>query len=145
MSSGDLSISPSLTIPEGEIEETASRSSGPGGQHVNKTNTRVTLRWNVRESPVLSDAQRARVIENLGARLTLRGALVVSAEKTRSRSKNRQLAQERLAELVGDALLTPKERRATRPTRSSRERKLAEKARRGELKRHRGRVQRDED
>lgn len=122
-------------IPGSELREQASRAGGPGGQHVNKTSTRVTLRWNAAESSALSAAQRARLLERLGSRLTREGEVVVHASDERSRTRNRALARERLAELVRRALAVRRPRRATRPTAGSRERRLAAKQRRASLKR----------
>jgi ribosome-associated protein len=141
----DLQIRPGLSIPGSELVETASRSSGPGGQHVNKTNTRVTLRWSVPESEALSAQQRRRLLRRLAARLTRRLQLVVHAGRFRSRARNRQLARERLAELVRDALRTRRARVPTRPSRAARERTRADKQRRSAVKRGRGRVRGDDD
>lgn len=140
----DLRIQPGVVIPGDEIEETASRSSGPGGQHVNKTETRVTLRWNARETLAVPAERRGRLLRRLAPRLTQRGHLVVHAQRFRSRSRNRELARERLAELIREALVVPKKRRATRPTRGSKERSLAAKKRRGDVKKLRSRPRRDE-
>ncbi len=124
-------------IPAAELRETASRSGGPGGQHVNKTSTRVTLRWNVAESACLDAEQRRRLTRRLGARLTRAGELVVHARRHRSRARNRELARERLAELVREGRARPRRRVATRPTRTSRARRIEGKRRRGALKRRR--------
>lgn len=133
----DLEVRPGLVIPAAELRETASRSGGPGGQHVNKTSTRVTLRWNVAESACLGAEQRRRLARRLGARLTRAGELVVHARRHRSRARNRELARERLAELVREGLARPRRRVATRPTRTSRARRIEGKRRRGALKRTR--------
>lgn len=138
-----LDVRPDLRIPEDELHESASRSSGPGGQHVNKTETRVTLRWSVRDSRALREDQRARLLSQLAGRLTQRGHLVVHAQRTRSRARNRELARERLAELVRDALHAPAERVATRPSRAQRARRLDVKRRRSAVKRTRCRPRED--
>jgi ribosome-associated protein len=140
---GDLRIRSDLTLPAAELRETASRSSGPGGQHVNKTNTRVTLRWSVAESEALTAAQRRRLLRRLAGRLTRRDALVVHAGRFRSRARNRELARARLAELVRDALETRRARVATAPSRAARARTREAKQRRAALKRTRGRVRAD--
>jgi ribosome-associated protein len=140
---GDLQIRTDLTLPAAELNETASRSSGPGGQHVNKSNTRVTLRWSVAESEALTPAQRRRLRRRLAGRLTRRGALVVHAGRYRSRTRNRELARARLTELVRDALQTRRARVATAPSRSARERAREDKKHRAALKRTRGRVRQD--
>ncbi len=138
-----LEIQPGLRIPADEIRETASRSSGPGGQHVNKTETRVTLRWNAAKSRVLSQEQRRRLLSRLGSRLTRRGHLVVHAQRFRSRGRNRHLARERMAELVREALHTQRARVPTRPSRAQRARRLEGKRQRSAVKRQRGRPRED--
>jgi ribosome-associated protein len=141
MGAADLPVQAGLVIPGEELRETASRAGGPGGQHVNKANTRVTLRWDAVASAALSDAQRRRLRRSLGRRLTAAGELVVHAARHRSRARNRELARERLAELVREALRTRAARVATRPTRGSRERALEAKRRRAATKRRRSRVE----
>lgn len=133
----DLEVRRGVVIPAEELVESASRSSGPGGQHVNKASTRVTLRWRPQGSAALSPAQQARVCARLEARLTRAGELIVHAQRHRSRSRNRELARERLAELVRDALATRASRVPTRPGRAARQRALDEKRRRGRVKRMR--------
>jgi ribosome-associated protein len=139
----DLRVQSDVVIPATEIEESASRSGGPGGQHVNKTSTRVTLRWNVPSSHAVGEIRRSRLLSRLASRLTRDGDLVVHAGSRRSRSQNRELARERLAELVREALQIQRRRIATRASRSSRERKLAAKKRRSAVKQTRGRVRDD--
>ena len=97
MSERDLPVRRGLAIPAGELRESASRAGGPGGQHVNKVSTRVTLRWNALESAVLTPAQLGRLRRRLRTRLTRNGELVVHARRHRSRARNRELARERLA------------------------------------------------
>ena len=134
-----------VVIPASELEETASRSGGPGGQHVNKSNTRVTLRWCLRESSVLDPVARRRVEERLGARVTRAGELIVHAGTHRSRERNRALARERLAELVRNALRTRVPRVPTRAGAGVRARGREDKRRHSATKRARRRVRRDED
>jgi ribosome-associated protein len=141
----DLVVRRGLVIPAAELRESASRASGPGGQHVNKSNTRVTLRWNVAESERLTDAQRRRLTDRLGGRVTRSGDLVVHASTRRSRAQNRTLARERLAELVRDALRTTAPRVATKPSRGVVARTLDEKRRRSATKQARRRVRRDDE
>jgi len=135
----DLPVRPGLVIPAAELEEAASRSGGPGGQHVNKTSTRVTLRWHLRASESLDPVDRTRLLRRLGTRLTRAGDLVVHARRHRSRARNRELARERLVEIVLDALATRTSRTATRPTRASRKRRLDDKRHRSSVKRTRQR------
>ena len=137
---GGLRVRPGLVIPAGELRESATRSRGPGGQNVNKTSTRVTLRWNVRESGCLSASQRARLLDRLGSRLTRTGDLVVHCDRTRSQARNREHARERLVEIVLGGLATKRPRRPTKPTGASRKRRVEAKVRRGAVKRGRGRV-----
>jgi ribosome-associated protein len=141
----DLAVTSRLTIPAREIAELASRASGPGGQHVNKSNTRVTLRWNIRHSPVLLSEQRARLLHRLGPVLTRDGELVVHADGERSRARNLAAARRRLAERVAQALWVERPRRATRPSLASKERHLDRKRRQSKLKRGRGRVREHDD
>ncbi len=136
----DLRVRADLVIPAGELREAATRSSGPGGQHVNKVSTRVTLRWNVAGSSSLTTSQRRRLREKLGARLTAMGDLVVNSDRTRSRARNREYARDRIVEIVSAALARPRPRKPTRPTAASRARRRAEKTRRSKVKRTRGRV-----
>lgn len=141
---GDIEIGPHFVLPAEEVSEAASRASGPGGQHVNKTNTRVTLRWNVRESQAVNASQRARLLDQLGVRLTRDGDLIVHADRQRSRARNREDAQRRLAELVREALAQHEIRRPTVPSRASKLRIQKQKAVRSAVKRGRGRVSRDD-
>ncbi len=145
MASADLEVPVGLAIPliipGAELQELASRSSGPGGQNVNKVSTRVTLRWNALESDAVTGAQRERIRRGLASRLTRRGLLVVHAKRHRSRSRNRELARERLAELVAGALRQLRPRVGTRPSRASGRRVRAAKQQRSELKRRRRRVE----
>ncbi|MCP4037786.1 MAG: aminoacyl-tRNA hydrolase [bacterium] len=141
---GDLEIPPYLVISETEIEEAASRSGGPGGQHVNKSNTRVTLRWDLRASTAPSERQRATLLERLAPRLTRTGELVVHADRTRSRSRNREQARDRIRELVREALCERPDRRPTRPTRASKHRLRRTKTLRSQVKRTRGRITRED-
>jgi ribosome-associated protein len=138
-----LQVRPGLQIPEDELSEQASRAGGPGGQKVNKTSSRVTLRWSVANSAALSERQRARLLARLGPRLTRDGDLVLHAQRSRSQAGNRELARARLVELVRAALVERAPRRATQPTRASRERKLDAKRRRSVRKRERSGIEFD--
>jgi ribosome-associated protein len=123
-----LPVNGSVAIPRSELDVRASRAGGPGGQHVNTSSTRVEVTWNVRTSAALNGDQRLRVLTALASRL---------ASDTRSQRQNRELAEQRLAEVVRRALVVPKKRKATRPTRSSVERRLEGKKRSGEKKKGR--------
>ena len=132
-----------LVVPATELVERFSRSSGPGGQSVNTTDSRVELEYDVAASPVLTDAQRRRVLRRLEGRLT-DGRVVVDASEHRSQHRNRVAARERLADLLRTALAPPPpSRRPTRPTRGSQRRRLEAKKQRGQIKALRGRVDGD--
>jgi len=132
-----LEITPGVTIPSSELDARATRSSGPGGQHVNTSSTRVELVWRLTESRAINDAQRSRIREKLTARLDADGNVRVVASDTRSQRQNRALAEDRLAILVRRALAIPKPRKKTKPTRGAEERRLEDKHRRGNVKRER--------
>lgn len=134
----DLFIRPGLAIPEEELTFTSSRSSGPGGQHVNKTSTRVTLAFDIDRSPSLSPYQKSRLKERLGSRINAEGILRVVAGRERSQLANHQAAVARFTQLLYQALQEEPERVATRPTAAARERRLSSKRRRSHLKRDRG-------
>ena len=130
----DVRVDASLTIPADELVIRASRSGGPGGQHVNTTSSRIELRWDVRASRAPDESQRARLLERLASRLTADGVLVLHASEHRSQLRNREAAVGRLRTLVAEALIEPEERRATRPSRAARRRRLDEKRVRGRTK-----------
>ncbi len=131
----DLPVGRGLTIPGGELRERFSRSSGPGGQSVNTTDSRVTLSWDVAATTALSGPRRARVLERLAPRL-VDGVVSVTSETERSQLLNRRAARERLAALVAEALAPPpRKRRPTKPTKGSQRRRLEAKKQRGETKR----------
>lgn len=137
MSAKDLIVAPGLVIPGSELSESASRASGPGGQNVNKRSTRVTLSWSLRDSQAIDAAQRARLLAHFAARLTLRGRLIVHAERERSQARNRALARERLAEWIRAALAPHEPRIPTRASRAARRRVLDAKRRQGARKQQR--------
>jgi len=135
----DLEVSPALTIPERELGWRFSRSSGPGGQHVNTSDSRVELFWNVADSTVLSDEARMLLLTRLAHRL-VGGTLTVASSEQRSQLRNRETALRKLAELVADGLAPePAARRRTKPTRGSARRHLAAKQQRSATKRGRQR------
>ncbi len=128
-----------LVVPDAELVERFSRSSGPGGQGVNTTDSRVELRWDVARSSALSDLQRSRVLDRLAARID-DGVLVIAASEHRSQWQNRTAARARLVAMLRDALEPPSPaRRATRPSRAAQQRRLDTKRRRGEVKANRRR------
>ncbi len=130
----DIVVGPALTIPEAELSWRFSRSSGPGGQHVNTSDSRVELMWNAAESPALSDEQRAVVLAQLGRRLS-GGVLTVTAHEQRSQLRNREIAMQKLGALVAAALAPPPaSRRPTKPTRGSKRRHQAAKQQRSATK-----------
>ncbi|PPF26816.1 aminoacyl-tRNA hydrolase [Rathayibacter tritici] len=135
----DLEVRPGLVVPASELQWRFSRSSGPGGQHVNTSDSRVQLTWNVAASTALSEEQRARVLERLGRRL-VSGAITVTVAQERSQLRNRETALEMLRGLVSTALAPPSApRRPTRPTRGSTRRRLAAKQQRSAAKQQRRR------
>ena len=135
----DLEVSPALTIPAAELRWRFSRSSGPGGQHVNTSDSRVELSWNVAESLALSDGQRLTLTTRLESRL-VGGVITVTASEQRSQLRNREIALAKLANLISEGLAPDgPRRRATKPTRGSNRRRLAAKVQRSATKQQRRR------
>jgi len=134
---GRLIVNGRVRVPAHELTVRATKSGGPGGQHVNTSSTRVEVYWNLRESAALSDEQRERLATRLATKLDARGGLRVVAADTRSQAQNRALALSRLAAMLREALVVPKVRRATKPSRGQREQRLDEKKRRSHVKRDR--------
>ena len=139
-----LDVSPELRVPFAELEFRASRSGGPGGQHVNTSSTRVELTWDVAGSPTLSEEQRRHLLARLATRLDGAGRLRVVSSATRSQLRNREDATERLREVVASALVVPKKRKRTRPTCAAKAARLESKRRRAATKRDRRPPKRDE-
>ena len=139
-----LDVSPELRLPLSELEFRATRSGGPGGQHVNTSSTRVEVWWDVAASPSLSEEQRARLLSRLATRLDQTGRLRLVSSGSRSQLRNREDVTERLRELVAQALVVPRPRRKTKPTRASKVARAEAKRRRSAVKRDR-RPPRDDD
>jgi len=144
MPDGYLSIIPGFQLPLSELEYRASRSGGPGGQHVNTSSTRVEVWWDVAGSAALSGDQRERLLQKLAPRLDSNGRLRLVSSGTRSQLRNREEVTERLRDVVAAALVLPKKRRPTRPSRAAKAARLEAKRRRAATKRER-RTPRQED
>ena len=140
----DLVIDGRLTIPAAELAFTASRSSGPGGQHVNTTDTRIQVRWNIAASGVLGEIRRARLLAALASRLTADGETVIACDTHRSQRRNKEEALGRLAALVRRALVVPKARRPSTPSAAAKLRRLQEKKKQAQIKKGRTRPQNDD-
>lgn len=136
-----IRVNPRISLDESELQEEFVRASGPGGQHVNKTETAVQLRFDVRRSPNLPDPVRHRLERLAGSRLTQDGVLILVADRHRSQMRNREDARERLIDLIREAAAPPPPpRRPTKPTKGSKERRLEGKAKRSEVKKMRGNI-----
>ena len=133
----DLPIKNSIMIPDHELEITASRSGGPGGQHVNKTSTRITVRWNARQTGSLSDTLKERLLQKLSPRLTIDGDLIISNSTSRSQLQNKEQALARLADTIRKALYVPKRRMKTRIPKSAQKARLKAKTHRSSIKKMR--------
>lgn len=134
-----LIVSRHISLPESELVERFLRADGPGGQHVNRTESAVELRFDVASSPSLPDEIRTRLLERRDRRLTADGVLVIQGRRFRDQVRNRDDVRERLVEIIRGVLVPPKKRVATRPTRASKERRLVGKQQRGQIKQTRSR------
>ena len=132
-----LEITPTLTLPADELSFTYARSGGPGGQNVNKVSSKVVLRWNPRASPTLPEDVRARFLTQQRSKLTNEGEILITSQKTRDQGRNTEDCLEKLRMLIVRALHPPKVRKATKPSRGSKERRLTDKKMQGKRKRER--------
>jgi ribosome-associated protein len=139
-----LEVTPDVVIPDTDLSFAFVRASGPGGQNVNKVSSAVQLRFDMQGSTALSEAVKSRLRALAGRRVTDDGAILIIARNQRSQDQNRREALERLAELIQRALVVPKTRRATKPTRASRERRLDTKSRQQQAKQRRKKVRWDD-
>jgi ribosome-associated protein len=133
----DVAIKNGIVIPEAELEITTSRAGGPGGQHVNKTDTRITVRWNINTTAALSDEQKQRVLQNLASKVTSEGDFLVHNSASRSQQQNKKMALGQLAQEIRKALHVPKKRMKTKVSKSTKEARLRKKTHRGEIKKMR--------
>jgi ribosome-associated protein len=129
-----IRVTDSISIDESELDESFIRASGPGGQHVNKTETAVQLRFDIRRSPSLPDDVAVRLMKLAGSRLTQDGVIVITAQNERSQKRNREEALARLVGLIREAAVRPVPRRATKPTKASKQKRIETKKRRGGIK-----------
>jgi ribosome-associated protein len=135
-----ITINEQLSVPRAELEYRATRSGGPGGQHVNTSSTRIELTWNVSTSPSLSDEQRARLMEKLATRIDSEGVLRLVAAGSRSQHQNREEVTKRFADTLARALRVPKARKRTKVPKGVKEERLREKKKRSETKQGRSRI-----
>ncbi len=132
--SNDIFVQEGIIIPAHELEISTSRSGGAGGQHVNKTESKVTVRWNIKTSNAITDEQKARIIQNLGTRLTENGDFIIQSSESRSQQHNKMVALKRLEKEIEKALAVPKKRMKTRVSKSAKQARLESKKIRSSVK-----------
>ncbi|HJR16292.1 MAG TPA: alternative ribosome rescue aminoacyl-tRNA hydrolase ArfB [Gemmatimonadales bacterium] len=142
---GHLDITPELRLPLAELEYRATRSGGPGGQHVNTSSTRVEVSWNLMDSPSLNPEQRSQLLDRLASRLDASGRLRLVSSGTRSQLRNKEDVTERLQVIIAGALAIRKKRKPTKPSRAAKAARLEAKRRRAAIKRHRKAAPEDYD
>ncbi|TWA81350.1 ribosome-associated protein [Azospirillum brasilense] len=130
-----IRVTPRISLDESELQESFIRASGPGGQHVNKTDSAVQLRFDVAASPNIPEDVKARLVRLAGSRMTAAGVLIIVGDTYRSQLRNREDVRERLIDLIRDATVVPKSRRPTKPTLGSKKRRLEAKGQRSDIKR----------
>ena len=130
----DLYINDHITIPDHELEISASRAGGPGGQHVNKTSTKITVRWNLENSMVLHEEEKNRIRAKIPSQITAEGDILVHNSTSRSQTHNKKEALQQLAHLIRNALIIPKKRMKKKPPKAAKEAWLEYKKQRGEIK-----------
>lgn len=135
-----VQITRAISIDDGELVETTTRAGGPGGQHVNTTDSAVILKFDVANSPSLPEVVKTRLATLAGSRMTREGVLVLRAEGSRSQVMNREEVRERLIELIREATIVPKKRRPTKPSKAAKARRVDSKKKRSSVKAGRGRV-----
>jgi ribosome-associated protein len=139
-----IRINRNIVIPNAELSESFVRSTGPGGQNVNKLSTKVELRWNPTTSTAISEAQKSYLLQRLAHRIIESGELIISADEHRTQGRNRDEARKKLALVVRQALVRPKKRRPTKPSRASIKRRLDGKKHRSGTKKNRAKTRMDE-
>lgn len=140
----DLNVTSRITLSDEELRFSFARSSGPGGQNVNKVNSKATLRWNPTTSPALPEDVRARFLTRYASRLTNEGEILITSQESRDQPKNIAICLEKLRAMIAGVLIAPKKRRPTKPTKGSKQRRLTAKKQRSEVKASRRGVARGE-